>query len=246
MALPGAITTLRDNTDAVLVPAGTYLQGIAPGELARLVAEHKEQPDPIFATELPVHNVRLRECYIDRTPVTNRRYADFIAQTGHPAPAFWGDPRFNRPDRPVVGVTYRDAEAYCRWAQKRLPTEDEWEAAARGPDGRIWPWGNVFSAACCNSRESAMPHTTEVDRYPNGASPVGCLDMAGNIWEMTTSVWEEYSRAIRGGSFANPALFCRTTTRWGVDPAVPGTHWLGFRCIMDLAKARIYGRARTA
>ncbi|HDQ99823.1 MAG TPA: hypothetical protein ENN51_06025 [candidate division WOR-3 bacterium] len=242
MNLPAAIRTLKDESEAVLVPDGPFPFGIAADRVEARLAELKQEAEPLFGTELPPRTVTMRVCYIDRGPVTNRRYERFMAATNHPSPLYWLDPRWNRPDQPVVGISYRDAEAYARWAEKRLPTEEEWERAARGTDGRTWPWGDEFLPLHCNSREFAADHTTEVGRFREGVSPVGALDMAGNVWELTTGDWEGFGKAIRGGSYANPAAFCRTTCRWGIDPDLKGSTWLGFRCVMDLAKARIYAR----
>jgi len=244
MSLPAAIVTTRDQAEAVLVPAGDFPFGIDESRLAEVLARLKEQPDPIFKTEKPRTIVTLRDCYMDRYPVTNRRYAAFLAATHHRAPLFWNDPRWNKPECPVVGVSYRDAEAYALWAGKRLPTEEEWERAARGDDERLWPWGDDFDSRRCNSKEWNAGVTTEVGRFPGGVSPVGAHDLAGNVWELTSGNWEGFGKAIRGGSYKNSAAYCRTTCRWGMDPDLKGSTWLGFRCVMDLAKARIYGRAK--
>ncbi len=226
----------------VLVPAGPFPFGASQEDIARVLSELNEPADPIFATEHAPRVAQVRDCYIDRRPVTNAQYALFLAETRHPAPLFWNDAPWNAADRPVVGLCFRDAEAYCRWAQKRLPTEEEWERAARGTDRRRWPWGDEFGVKNCNSREWNAGTTTEVGKFPSGRSPVGCDDMAGNVWEFTTGNWEGFGKAIRGGSWKNSAAFCRTTTRWGIDPEIKGSTWLGFRCVMDLAKARIYGQ----
>jgi formylglycine-generating enzyme required for sulfatase activity len=244
MALPNTIVTVRDHVEAVLVPAGDFACGIDEARLAEILAALKENADPIFKTEKPRSIVTVRDCYIDRYPVTNRCYADFMTATKHPAPLYWKDPRWNKLDHPVVGISYRDAEAYARWAGKRLPTEEEWERAARGTDERIWPWGNDFGERRCNSKEWSSGSTSEVGKFPAGASPAGADDMAGNVWELTSGNWEGFGKAIRGGSYQNSAAYCRTTCRHGIDPDIRGSTWLGFRCVMDLAKARIYGKAK--
>jgi iron(II)-dependent oxidoreductase len=240
--LPRVIQTSQDKGEMVLVPGGPFPFGISQEDVRKAVALTGEPDDPIFQTELSPRNAVVRDCYIDRRPVTNLQYGLFLAETKYAAPLYWGESPWNKPDHPVVGICFRDAEAYCRWAQKRLPTEEEWERAARGLDRRLWPWGNEFGLKNCNSREWNANRTTEVGKFPTGRSPVGCEDMAGNVWEFTTGNWENFGKAIRGGSWKNSAAFCRTTCRWGIDPEIKGSYWLGFRCVMDVAKARIYGR----
>ena len=113
-----------------------------------------------------------------------------MAATGHEPPSHWGGkaPPDELRDHPVVYVSWRDCVAYAEWAGVRLLTEQEWEKAARGIDGRVYPWGDEFDSARCNTYESGIGATTPVGRYsPGGDSPCGCADMAGNVWEWTAS-----------------------------------------------------------
>ena len=243
MPLPSVIRTAKDNAAAVLVPGGDFYFGIDPEKLAAVLAGLQEPFESIFKTELPRREITIKDCYIDRYPVTNKQYGEFITATKHPPPLFWRNRNWNGPNMPVVGISFRDADAYARWAGKRLPSEEEWERAARGTDERLWPWGNEFGQRHCNSKEWNAGRTTEVGYFATGLSPVGAFDMAGNVWELTTGKWENQGVAIRGGSYKNRAAYCRTTCRWGIDPDVKGSTEIGFRCAMDLAKARIYGKA---
>jgi len=152
---------------------------------------------------------------IGRYPITNAQYPRFLAENPtHPVPHLdevWAEP-YNRDaerriypegraNHPVVLVSWEDAIAYCEWAGVRLPTEEEWEKAARGEDGRAYPWGDEFDPEWANVRESGVGGTTPVGVHPDGASPYGLLDCAGNVWEWTTSRVGEDQIVICGGSW---------------------------------------------
>jgi iron(II)-dependent oxidoreductase len=135
-----------------------------------------------FHDEGPAHWVFLDGYFIDKFETSNQLYAEFMKATGHPGPAYWDDPRLNKPNQPVVGVNWFDAKAYCEYKGKRLPTESEWERAARGPSGLRYPWGNEMDPARANFGKK-MEATLPVDSLPEGASPFGLHHMAGNVFE---------------------------------------------------------------
>ncbi len=152
-------------------------------------------PAHTFNDEAPAHMVFLGAYFIDRFEVSNKHYGDFLRSTGHTAPAYWDDPRLNRPEQPVVGISWHDAKAYCEYGGKRLPTEAEWEKAARGPQGSLYPWGNDFDPARANfgkKHEATMP----IDSYPEGVSYYGLYNMAGNVFEWVSDWYDPhfYSR----------------------------------------------------
>jgi formylglycine-generating enzyme required for sulfatase activity len=173
--------------------------------------------------------------WIDQYPVTNEKYRAFIVAEGYrnqecwssdgwkwktenniTAPEYWSNTKWNKADHPVVGVSYFEAEAYAKWAGKRLPTEREWEKAARGEDGRIYPWGEEFDKNRCNSDESGIGHTTPVTQYPKGVSPYGCYDMAGNVWEWCADWYGKEKngrRVLRGGSWGGLPVDLRVSFR---------------------------------
>ncbi len=186
-----------------------------------------------------------------RYPVTNAQYARFLAANPqHPVP--YVDEEWARPynwdpvtrtypegkaNYPVVLVSWEDAQAYCAWAGVRLPTEEEWERAARGEDGRVYPWGPSFEPNRANVRESGIGGTTPVGAYPEGASPYGLLDCAGNVWEWTATPYDEDEMVIRGGAwnfFAEDAwTFVRERARREYR-----SHCVGFRVVAGPAVPR--------
>jgi formylglycine-generating enzyme required for sulfatase activity len=147
--------------------------------------------------------------YIDLHPVTNADYEVFVAATKHRCPPHWTDdgPPSDLDEHPVVNVSHRDAAAYAEWAGKRLPSELEWEKAARGPKGYIFPWGDQRTPAKCNVRESGVGHTTPVGLYRSGASPYGVFDMSGNVWEWCLTETSPGRFVLKGSAFSSPFEF---------------------------------------
>jgi formylglycine-generating enzyme required for sulfatase activity len=173
----------------ILIPAGKFLMGSDP-----------QKDQYAWDDEQPPHTLYLPDYYLAETPITNAQYAFFVQATGHRSPEHWteGRPPSNKTDHPVVCVSWEDALAYCRWLSEVtgkaycLPSEAEWEKGARGTDGRIYPWGNRWEARRCNSDEGRHHGTTPVGAYPEGVSPYGVLNMAGNVWEWTRSLWGKH------------------------------------------------------
>jgi len=169
--------------DTIEIPEGSFLMG-----------SHAAEGIP--ASEGQQQEISLSTYNIGKYPVTIAQYAEFIKRSDYPAPERVGwsgrKPPKTKLNHPVVGVSWYDAIAYCEWLSEmtqrpfRLPTEAEWEKAARGSDGRRYPWGDVWDAAKCNNQAE---ETTPVDAFPDGASPFGCLDMIGNASEWTSTLW---------------------------------------------------------
>jgi formylglycine-generating enzyme required for sulfatase activity len=175
--------------------------------------------------------------YLDVTPTTNAEYARFVAATGHVAPAHWpdgADPP-DRRDHPVVGVSWEDARAYARWAAKVLPSTLEWEKAARGLDGLLYPWGDLASADLGNVVESGVGSTTPVHRYHSGVSPYGAYDMCGNVWEWCTDEPHEGRRPLKGGAFTTLLEEATALAVWTLpgDAREPD---VGFRCVVSASQ----------
>jgi len=217
----------KDNAEMVFIPAGTFIMGDTHGDGD--------------SDEKPTHQVTLEAFWLDRAEVTNVQFARFIQASGYSAQVEWQKHASGKDQHPVVEVTWHDALAYCRWADKRLPTEAEWEYAARGTDGRKYPWGNTFES----SRGRFSGGTAPVGSYPSGASPFGVLDLAGNVWEWTSTLYKPYPyvatdgredtnvserRVHRGGSWgSNPPGNLRSAYRSRDEPT--GRYiFLGFRC----------------
>lgn len=236
-----------DNSPMILIPAGPFTMG-SPG---KAVDED--------AAERPPHEVTLPAYYIDKCEVTTAQYAAFLNATGKlqdgaGRPFVWqnedfqlqrvGDkwqPKAGLENYPMVFVTWYGALAYAQWAGKRLPTEAEWEKAARGTDSRRYPWGNDFDQSRMIFGQDKLG---PVGSRPNGASPFGVLDMAGNAWEWTSSLFKPYPydakdgredpqaegrRVARGGSWTGEPFIATTTYRFRPEPGFAHSY-LGFRC----------------
>ncbi|HID62117.1 MAG TPA: hypothetical protein EYP49_05175 [Anaerolineae bacterium] len=248
-------TTVWEKDSAVMVhvPAGDFFMGSRDSDDANADGDEK-----------PMHPVYLDEFWIDKYEVTNEQFARFLNEEGNQEEdgVSWVNvedensniihedgqyrPRSGYEDHPVTYVSWYGAQSYCQWAGKRLPTEAEWEKAARGTDGRIWPWGNDWDEDKVNSRDAGPGHTTAMGSYPDGASPYGCMDMAGNAWEWVADRYQEdyyqaapnrnpqgpsqgVSRVVRGGSWALPQRLTRCAGRFEFIPWVRRDD-LGFRC----------------
>ena len=188
---------------------------------------------------------------IGKYPVTQAQYQRFIdANPNYKVP--FGDWDWVKPynwdqrtrrhpadrsNHPVVLVSWHDAVAFCQWAKCRLPTEQEWERAARGTDGRIYPWGSDWvNGKYCNSSEAGHGGTTPVNAYPLGVSPAGAWDMVGNVWEWTDSWYDQdqAARVVRGGSWYRGPRHARCAGRLGFDPDLVDSDF-GFRVVVSLA-----------
>ena len=160
--------------DMVLVNAGGFTRGIDDTKTEN------------FLDEAPAKMIYLSSYYIDKFEVSNSKYTEFIIATDHPAPAYWDHRKLNQPSQPVTGVNWFDSDTYCRWENKRLPTEAEWEKAARGPAGSIYPWGNELDYSKANFAKGKTGKkyiTSPVDAHPKGVSYYGAYNMAGNVFE---------------------------------------------------------------
>lgn len=175
--------------------------------------------------------------YIDRFPVTNAEYKEFVEATHWEEPAHWrrGTWPEGKADHPVTQVTWDSATAYAQWAGKRLPTEEEWEKAARGTDGRVWPWGSAFDPNKCDTSETGIWDTTPVGKYsPAGDSPYGAADMAGNVYEWIGGKPSPLRMPLRGGDWLDGRDEATTFARRMHTPKRKND-FIGFRCVADTA-----------
>ena len=224
--------------DMVLIPGGEFTMGSY---------EHGDEKK---------HQVVLDPFWIDKYEASNGRYKDFVKSSSHPAPAYWDNPKLNQPNQPVVGVSWHDANAFCKWEGKRLPTEAEWERAATGPEGdKPYPWGSALEARKANygmKNDRTMP----VDSYPEGVSGFGVYNMAGNVFEWVSDWYDpDYYkqspkinpqgpergfnfankgevRVLRGGSWLAPASSLHASHRfWNRPENNSYGVGLGFRCV---------------
>lgn len=236
----------KDGAPMVLIPAGEFMMG-------------SQQDDGIAGSdERPAHSVYLDAYYIDQYEVTTTRYTKFFQETKRTVPLYWSGQVLKRHARkPMVGVDWNDATAYCSWVGKRLPTEAEWEKAARGTDERSYPWGNeepndqrANFAHCCDFRDYDV--LTNVGSFEEGKSSYSVYDMAGNVWEWVADWYGDayYSmspernpkgpprgmfRVLRGGSWNDKAGDMRSALRSRFS-LTNQTNYIGFRCAQDVPK----------
>jgi formylglycine-generating enzyme required for sulfatase activity len=240
--------------ELVRVPAGEFLMGSDPKVDAQA-----------YDDEQPQHRLTLPEFYIGKYPVTNEQYAAFVKATRRTVPQHWNNGQIpvGKEGHPVVNVTWQDAGAFCLWLSQasgkplRLPTEAEWEKTARGRDGRIYPWGDKPPAKELGNLGGSVDATTPVGQYPAGASPCGALDMAGNVWEWTSSLWgkdwqkpkfgypydpkdgrenigspDAIRRMLRGGSWLDSQRYARCACR-GRNVPIFFAGYIGFRVVVS-------------
>lgn len=253
----------------ITIPSTPFLLGTPERDLSALARAYGGTRES-YREESPQHTLRLPTFEIAQTPITNALYAAYVLATGAPAPAHWrgSQPPAELHDHPVVEVNWDDARVFCGWLSRmanggrktasqwlrsvvrrppttvyRLPIEAEWELAARGSDGRVFPWGDDWDVARANTASGGPATTTPVGAYPIGASPFGALDMCGNVWEWTASLDALYPhdrrdgrekprangrRILRGGCYANPHGYARCACRFRLTPGVRNA-FLGFR-----------------
>jgi hypothetical protein len=176
--------------------------------------------------------------FIDVYPVTNVEYGRFVQETGHRRPRTWADgrPPSQLALHPVVGVSAVDAQTYAAWASKQIPTAQQWEKAARGTDGRRYPWGDEPDCQRCNTRESHLDRTTPVHRFPGGTGPYGAYDMYGNVWEWVAVHDDAAAWEARGGAFTSYHGNGLASARHGLGGDSLRNN-LGFRCVLPLINA---------
>lgn len=252
-------STLKDSLSAdntaleeemVLIPSGEFLIGSTERD-GRLGIS-------IGVDEVPQHRVSSDAFYIDLYEVTNRQYKKFVDTTDHPTPEdphsgtySWREnaPQSGQENLPVTQVSWYDAGAYCKWTGKRLPTEAEWEKAARSTDGRQWPWGNKFNENACNTKHITQGEILPVGSIPDDRSPYGVYDMCGNVSEWTSSWYLPYPgsslqresfgetyKVTRGGSWVMPAIpYSRAAYRANTYEPGYKHRGIGFRCAKDSA-----------
>jgi gamma-glutamyl hercynylcysteine S-oxide synthase len=234
-ATPTPTAAPKPEDDMIEIPAGPFIFG-----------SNNTEPN-----ESPEQTIELPAYFIDHFEVTNEDFAMFVAATGYQTEAEKSGAKKTwrtydtdgKDNHPVVKVSWNDAQAYCQWLGKRLPTEQEWEKAARGEKGLLFPWGTGFDPTRANIRASGIRGTVAVGSFPSGASPYGVEDMAGNVWEWTADPYLAYPgstyqdkfysndlRVTRGGGWFDEANQIRTTNRNAAKPEAANDD-LGFRCV---------------
>jgi len=250
-----------DGMEMLLVPAGTFQMGSSPSQISLAKELCVQYPDDYgkcakedFLTETNPRSVTLGSFWIDRTEITNSMYSGCVSAGVCRESRLANNPSYNQADYPVAGIPWQDADNYCKWVGGRLPTEAEWEYAARGNEQLIYPYGNEFnclggnlwdiSSGCNDGYSEPAP----VGSFQGGISWIGALDMSGNVWEWVSDYFADYPseaednpvgpesgelRILRGGSWGYPPAFARTTYRYPA-PASADYLGVGFRCVVPV------------
>ena len=233
------ITSDKDGMTMVFVPQGEFTMG-----------------SDVNSNEKPIHKITLASYWIDQTEVTNAMYAKCVSagaceelsdKSSFTHPNYYGNPEFD--NYPVIQINWNMAKTYCEWRGDRLPTEAQWEKAARGTDARTYPWGNNSPTADLLNFNQNVGDIMQVGKYPSGVSPYGVYDMAGNVWECVSSLYKPYpyifndgredlsisdSRVLRGGSWNSDDSKVRSANRYYLTPDFTYYYYIGFRCARSL------------
>ncbi|PIT89823.1 hypothetical protein COU23_01860 [Candidatus Kuenenbacteria bacterium CG10_big_fil_rev_8_21_14_0_10_36_11] len=248
----------KPEDDMILIPAGNFIMGSTEKDAMAgyekcTVEEGNDCLVEDYFAEYPQRDVYIDNFYIDKKEVSNEDYNKFAEQTKRQKPFYWDDSNLNSLAQSVVGISWNDAKAYCEWVNKRLPTEVEWEKAARGTDGRIWPWGNNWDTKNSNHGTGGLPgydssdgyeYTSPVGIYLADISPYGVLNMAGNVQEWVSGDFKAYSgndkflhknfgrpfKVIRGGAYTYSEADDHTSSRSYDNPVINSNEDVGFRC----------------
>ncbi len=235
----------------VLVPAGEFIMGLSKGDL-KWIRQKIGAEERFFRNQLPRHKVNVPAFYIDKYEVSNIQYKKFVDAAGRTPPEDWKNGTYpaGKANHPVIYVSWHDADAYAKWAGKRLPSEAEWEKAARGPRSLLYPWGDTFKRNQANTETGGPGQTTPVGKYEKGKTHYGVYDMSGNVKEWTADFYKDYEgnpfkdefygltepKVARGGSFVEANYDCMGSTRFKITPSGSDED-LGFRCVKDAGSA---------
>lgn len=237
----------------VYIPPGPYVAGTSEQQMRKLLELFPGWKEKWLQSEMPTRTEHTSGFFIDKFPITNMQYLDFVKATGHRVPDHWigqetDSDEFQFPEEfaqhPVVFITWSDAMVFAKWTKKRLCTAIEWEKAGRGPHSWIFPWGEDFTLENTNCLESKIGTTTPVDYFKAGRSYYGVYDMAGNVWEWcldkvvnpgeheTSEDPGAELHVIRGGSWRTPVFFVRGAHQNAVAGNLR-TDNFGIRCAKD-------------
>jgi serine/threonine protein kinase len=233
----------------VIKPSSARAEAVSTEDMVYLEGGSFLMGNNAIRAEAPEAEVTVGPFWIDKHPVTVSKFAEYLKATGRPEPKFWRDPQYNGDDQPVVGITWQQARDYAHWAGKELPTEEQWEFAARGRENRRYPWGSLPPAPTRANYGEFIGMPTIVTMHEDGQTPEGVFDLAGNVMEWTLDPYTSYAilrnghreevmlreprRSVRGGSWQSPEEELITTARKGLFPESQ-LPTVGFRCVIPV------------